>query len=38
MNRVKAVFAQLLVLVPFSHFEHLVDVYLANKGIRHVSP
>lgn len=37
MNRVKAVFAQLLAQVPFSHFEHLVDVYQANKGIRHFS-
>lgn len=35
MNRGKAVFAQLLTQVPFSHFEHLVDVYQANKGIRH---
>ena len=37
MNRGKAVFAQLLAQVPFSHFEHLVDVYQANKGIRHFS-
>ena len=37
MNRGKAVFAQLLTQVPFSHFEHLVDVYQANKGIRHFS-
>ena len=37
MNRGKAVFAQLLGQVPFSHFEHLVDVYQANKGIRHFS-
>jgi hypothetical protein len=32
MNRGKAVFAQLLAQVPFSHFEHLVDVFQANKG------
>ena len=37
MNRGKAVFAQLLAQVPFSHFEHLVDVYQANKGVRHFS-
>lgn len=37
MNRGKAVFVQLLAQVPFSHFEHLVDVYQANKGIRHFS-
>jgi hypothetical protein len=37
MNRGKAIFAQLLAQVPFSHFEHLVDVYQANKGIRHFS-
>ena len=37
MNRGKAVFAQLLAQVPFSHFEHLIDVYQANKGIRHFS-
>lgn len=37
MNRGKAVFAQLLTQVPFSHFEHLVDVYQANKGVRHFS-
>lgn len=37
MNRGKAVFAQLLAQVPFSHFEHLVDVYQANKRIRHFS-
>lgn len=33
MNRGRTVFAQLLQLVPFSHFEHLVDVYQANKGV-----
>lgn len=32
MNRGRTVFAQLLEFVPFSHFEHLVDVYQANKG------
>lgn len=34
MNRGKTVFAQLLEFIPFSHFEHLVDVYQANKGVR----
>jgi hypothetical protein len=34
MNQGKTVFAQLLQFVPFSHFEHLVDVYQANKGVR----
>ena len=33
MNQGKTVFAQLLQFVPFSHFEHLVDVYQANKGV-----
>ena len=33
MNRGRTVFAQLLEFVPFSHFEHLVDVYQANKGV-----
>ena len=33
MNRGRTVFAQLLQLVLFSHFEHLVDVYQANKGV-----
>ncbi|CAG0993435.1 hypothetical protein BURK2_02524 [Burkholderiales bacterium] len=33
MNRGRTVFAQLLEIVPFSHFEHLVDVYQANKGV-----
>ena len=37
MNRGKAVFAQILAQVPFCHFEHLVDVYQANRGIRHFS-
>ncbi len=37
MNRGKAIFAQLLAQVPFSHFEHLVDVYQADKGVRHFS-
>ncbi len=31
MNHGRTVFAQLLEFVPFSHFEHLVDVYQANK-------
>ena len=33
MNRGRTVFAQLLEFVPISHFEHLVDVYQANKGV-----
>lgn len=33
MNHDRTVFAQLLEFVPFSHFEHLVDVYQANKGV-----
>ena len=37
MNRGRTVFAQLLQFVPFSHFEHLVDVYQANKGVREFS-
>jgi hypothetical protein len=34
MNGGRTVFAQLLESVPFSHFEHLVDVHQANKGVR----
>jgi hypothetical protein len=37
MNRGKTVFTQLLEFVPFSHFEHLVDVHQANKGVREFS-
>jgi len=37
MNRGRTVFAQLLGFVPFSHFEHLVGVYQANRGIREFS-
>lgn len=37
MNRGRSVFAQLLDFVPFSHFEHLVDRYASNHGIRHFS-
>jgi hypothetical protein len=33
MNHGRTVFAQLLEFVPFGHFEHLVDVYQANKGV-----
>lgn len=33
MNHGRTVFAQLLAFVPFSHFEHLVDVHQANKGV-----
>jgi hypothetical protein len=33
MNPGRTVFAQLLEFVPFSHFEHLVDVYRANQGV-----
>jgi len=34
MNRGRTVFAQLLDFVPYSHFEHLVDRYAANHGVR----
>ena len=37
MNRGRSVFAQLLDFVPFSHFEHLVDRYASNHGIKHFS-
>lgn len=33
MNHGRTVFAQLLEFAPFSHFEHLVNVYQANKGV-----
>ena len=37
MNRGQSAFAQLLGFVPFSHFEHLVDRFASNHGIRHFS-
>jgi uncharacterized protein DUF4372 len=37
MNRGRSVFAQFLDFVPFSHFEHLVDRFGANRGIKHFS-
>jgi hypothetical protein len=37
VNRGRTVFAQLLDLVPFSHFEHLVDRFSSNHGVRHFS-
>ena len=37
MNRGRSVFAQLLDFVPFDHFEHLVDRFESNHGIRHFS-
>lgn len=37
MNRGRTVFAQLLDFVPYSHFEHLVDRFSANHGVRHFS-
>src|SRR3970040_93020 len=37
MNRGQSVFAQLLGFVPFSHFEHLVDRFESNHGIKHFS-
>ncbi|OGA02343.1 MAG: hypothetical protein A3H35_09130 [Betaproteobacteria bacterium RIFCSPLOWO2_02_FULL_62_17] len=37
MNRGQSVFAQLLRFVLFSHFEHLVDRFASNHGIRHFS-
>jgi len=33
MNQGNSVFAQLLRLIPFHHFEHLVDKYQSNKGV-----
>lgn len=33
MNYRRTVFAQLLEFVPFSHFEHLFDVYQSNEGV-----
>jgi Transposase DDE domain/Domain of unknown function (DUF4372) len=37
VNRGQSVFAQLLDFVPFSHFEHLVDRFSSNHGVRHFS-
>ena len=37
VNRGRTVFAQLLDFVPFSHFEHLVDRFSSNHGVRHFS-
>lgn len=37
MNRGRSVFAQLLGFVPFAHFEHLVDRFASNHGIKHFS-
>ena len=37
MNRGRSVFAQLLDFVPFAHFEHLVDRFSSNHGIKHFS-
>jgi DDE family transposase/uncharacterized protein DUF4372 len=37
MNHNRSVFAQLLDFVPFSHFEHLVDRFASNHGVRHFS-
>ena len=34
MNTGRAVFAQLLAIVPFSHFEHLVEKYQSNRWTR----
>ena len=34
MNTGRTVFAQLLGIVPFSHFKHLVDKYQANRWTR----
>ena len=34
MNKGRTVFAQMLSVVPFSHFEHLVDKYQANRWTR----
>jgi len=37
MNRGRTVFAQLLDFVPYSHFEHLVDRFSSNHGVKHFS-
>jgi hypothetical protein len=37
VNRGQTVFAQLLGFVPFSHFEHLVDRFASNHGVRNFS-
>lgn len=37
VNHGRTVFAQLLDFVPFSHFEHLVDRFSSNHGVRHFS-
>ena len=37
MNTGQTVFAQLLKIVPFGHFEHLVDKYQANRGTRELT-
>lgn len=37
MNRGGRVFARLLDFVTVSHFEHLIDRYASNLGIRHFS-
>jgi hypothetical protein len=34
MNTGRSVFAQLLSIVPFSHFEHLVDKHQSNRWVR----
>lgn len=34
MTRIPCVFAQLLKLLPFDHFEHLVDIMGANRGVK----
>jgi hypothetical protein len=34
MNTGRSVFAQLLAIVPFSHFEHLVDKHQSNRWVR----
>ena len=37
MNHRQSVFAQLLGFAPFSHFEHLVERFASNHGIKHFS-
>ena len=34
MNTARTVLAQLLAIVPYAHFEHLVDSYQANRWTR----
>lgn len=37
MNRGRTVYVQLLAFVPICHFEDLIDVYQASKGVSAIS-